>query len=340
MANPTDNPTTPRRAMVPSGGHPQPRTRRTRGISRFTLLFIVIAEYLLLSAMKPEVFLNPRTLQTILSSNAPLLIATLGLTLTLVIKEFDLSIGGVIVLSNVLIASTTLHLGFDVFTAVITALIASAIIGLANGLLVVYLGLNSFIVTLAMGTLLAGLATLLSGSTILSGVPPALGAFTITPLFGIPLVVYYAFGIALIMWYIYEFTPAGRYLYFIGDNTEVARLSGIPTQHYRLLVFIASSTIAGIAGILVAGSLGSADPSAGPSYLLPAFAAAFLGATAIKIGKFNAWGTVIASYLVVTGVTGLAILGLGGWVQATFNGITLLLAITAARIATTLPKRS
>jgi len=301
-------------------------------MGRYTLLLIVVVEYLVFALFKPEVFFNPRTLVTVLSADSPLLIATLGLTLTLVIREFDLSVGGIIVLANVVVASTVLNLGFGVVEAVLLALAAAALVGLVNGLLVVYLGLNSFIVTLAMGTLLAGFASLFAGNTILSSVPKALGEFTRTPFLGIPLVFYYSIILAVILWYLYELTPVGRHLYFIGDNAEVARLSGIATRRYRLLAFVASAFISGIAGVLVAGSLGSADPSAGPSYLLPAFAAAFLGATAVKIGKFNVWGTVIASYLVIVGVTGLAILGLGGWVQSAFNGGALLLAIIAARL--------
>jgi ribose transport system permease protein len=101
----------------------------------------------------------------------------------------------------------------------------------------------------------------------------------------------------------------------------------------RSLAFVASAGIVGFAGLLQAGSLGSADPSAGPSFLLPAFAAAFLGATAVHVGRYNVWGTVIASYLLITGVTGLAVLGLSGWVQDAFNGTALLVAITAARLA-------
>ena len=99
----------------------------------------------------------------------------------------------------------------------------------------------------------------------------------------------------------------------------------------RFGAFIASGSISAIAGIFTAGQLGAADPSVGPNFLLPAYAAAFLGATTIKPGRFNAWGTVVALYLLVTGVTGLELLGTSSWVQEMFNGAALLIAVTFAR---------
>ena len=99
----------------------------------------------------------------------------------------------------------------------------------------------------------------------------------------------------------------------------------------RFGAFIASGAISAVAGIFTAGQLGAADPSVGPNFLLPAYAAAFLGATTIKPGRFNAWGTVVALYLLVTGVTGLELFGTSSWVQEMFNGAALLIAVTFAR---------
>ena len=108
-------------------------------------------------------------------------------------------------------------------------------------------------------------------------------------------------------------------------------LSGCRVDRLRFGAFVASGAISAVAGIITAGQLGAADPSVGPSFLLPAYAAAFLGATTIKPGRFNAWGTVVALYLLVTGVTGLELLGSSSWVQEMFNGAALLVAVTFAR---------
>ena len=113
-----------------------------------------------------------------------------------------------------------------------------------------------------------------------------------TKLFGIQLAFYYGLLVTLALWYVQRFTPLGRNLYFTGANREVARLSGVQVDRLRAGSLIASSLIAALAAIILAGVLGSADPNAGSGYLLPPFAAAFLGATAITPGRFNPWGAV------------------------------------------------
>ena len=142
---------------------------------------------------------------------------------------------------------------------------------------------------------------------------------------------YLAFVLVIALWYVYEHTPLGRALFFVGEGREAARLVGLRVDRLRFGAFVASGVISAGAGIVTAGQLGAADPSVGPSFLLPAYAAAFLGATTIKPGRFNAWGTVVALYLLVTGVTGLELLGSSSWVQEMFNGVALLIAVTFAR---------
>jgi ribose transport system permease protein len=308
------------------------RARSLIGLARFTLLFVVVAEYLIFAAFRPESFFNINTVTTIVSAQAPLLILTLGLTLVLVIGEFDLSIGATLVMANVMVAALSANYGVPILAAAAIAMLTGLVVGLINALLVVRIGLNSFIATLGVATLLTGLAQALAGSTIVSNVPEVLTTIAGSRVLGLPLVVYYAGLLALVLWYVYEYTPLGRYFQFVGGNTEVARLAGVPTGAVKTTAFVGTAVIAAFAGVMQAGTLGSADPSAGNSFLLPAFAAAFLGATAIKIGRFNVWGTVIASYLLVTGVTGLALLGLTGWVQDAFNGAALLTALVAARL--------
>ena len=131
---------------------------------------------------------------------------------------------------------------------------------------------------------------------------------------------------------LYEHTPLGRHLFFVGEGPRGrAACRACRVDRLRFGAFVASGAISAVAGIVTAGQLGAADPSVGPSFLLPAYAAAFLGATTIKPGRFNAWGTVVALYLLVTGVTGLELLGTSSWVQEMFNGVALLIAVTFAR---------
>jgi ribose transport system permease protein len=313
-------------------GAPGGRQRLLRRATPYTLLGVVVVEYFVFAALKPGAFLTTDTLSTILSSQAPLLIATLDLTLTLITNEFDLTLGANLVFTDVMVAALAVNYHLPIGLAVVVALLAGTLVGVINAVLVVGLKINSFIATLGMSTLLTGVGLAVAGSTIISDVPHPLVVLAGTNLFSIPLAVYYAFGLALLMWYVYEYTPLGRYLYFTGASVDVARLSGLPTNAIKAGAFVASAVITSFAGLMEAGTVGSADPTAAPSFLLPAFAGAFLGATAIKVGRFNIWGTMVASYLLFTGITGLALLGLTGWVQDAFNGAALLVAIIAARL--------
>ena len=154
-----------------------------------------------------------------------------------------------------------------------------------------------------------------------------------TKLFGIQLAFYYGLFLTLALWYVQRFTPLGRNMYFTGANREVARLSGVQVDRLRACALVASSLIAAFAAVILAGVLGSADPNAAGGYLLPPFAAAFLGATAITPGRFNPWGAFIAVYFLITGIVGLQILGLSGWIEQVFYGAALVLAVVLSRIA-------
>ena len=159
-------------------------------------------------------------------------------------------------------------------------------------------------------------------------------------LFGFPLIALYALLLCALVWYLLEHTPIGRRAYAVGANPEAARLAGVRTRRYVIGSFIATSLLATIGGILVASKIGNVAPSLGPAYLLPSFAACFLGTTQIKPGRFNVWGTVIALLLLAIGVKGLQLMGNQLWVTDLFNGLALLVAVSAAVLsAKRLPRR-
>jgi ribose transport system permease protein len=153
-----------------------------------------------------------------------------------------------------------------------------------------------------------------------------------TRLFGIPLAFYYAILMAAVIWYVFGYTSVGRRLLFVGRGREVARLSGIQVDRVRFFSLLSSSLIAALAGILYAGTIGAADPNSGNTFLLPAFAAAFLGATAITPGRFNPVGSVVAVYFIVIGITGLTMLGIQSFVQNLFYGGALVLAVALSQL--------
>jgi ribose transport system permease protein len=127
-----------------------------------------------------------------------------------------------------------------------------------------------------------------------------------------------------------EYTPVGRYLFAVGGNPQAARLAGLRVSRITFYSLVASGTISGFAGVLLLAQLRVASYDAGPPYLLPAFSAAFLGATQIKAGRVNVLGTLIAVYLLATGVNGLQLAGAPVYINTLFGGAALLVAVTLA----------
>jgi ribose transport system permease protein len=217
--------------------------------------------------------------------------------------------------------------------AVLAALALGVVVGALNAFFTMVVGVQSLIVTLGSATLVQGITLWISSSQTVAGVSYDLVNPTIIDrLFGVPLEFYYALALCLVIWYLFERTPVGRRLLIVGRGPVVARLSGISVGRVRAGALIASGFIAAFAGVLYAGTSASAAPTGGQEFLLPAFAAAFLGATTVKPGVFNPVGSTIAVYFLVFGVTGLEFLGAPTYVQDVFYGTALILAVTFSQL--------
>ena len=188
-------------------------------------------------------------------------------------------------------------------------------------------------VTLGTTSLITGIVQWITNSSTIGGIDNSLVMAVVGGRFlGVPYAFYYAIAAAIVMSYVFDFTPLGRRLLFVGRGREVARLNGIAVDRVRLGALVTSGVLAAAAGVLYAGVLGSADPYSGLNFLLPAFAAAFLGATTILPGRFNPWGAIVAVYFLATGITGLTMLGIPLWVTNVFNGGALILAVTISQL--------
>lgn len=276
-------------------------------------------------------FLSTANFGNMFSSQTVLLILAIALLLPLIAGDFDLSVASVLTMSSLITATLNVNHGWSVWAACAVALAACLGIGLVNAIFIAFLGIDSFIVTLGTATVLAGLSLLISDSSAITGVSPTLSDWVVGNRFlGISLEFYEGLILVAIMWYVLEWTPAGQRLLFVGRGRSVARLSGIRVRRVRMLALMGCSLIAGLAGIVFAGTTGGADPTSGNTFLLPAFAAVFLGSTAIKPGRFNAVGTLVAVYFLVTGITGLGQLGVEAYVQQLFYGGALLVAVTVS----------
>ena len=218
--------------------------------------------------------------------------------------------------------------------AVLLGILVGMAIGLVNAFVVVTMRIDSFIGTLATGSLIASFITMATGDTPIQSIKLSGGFSKIgqTDINGITLPVLYAIVFAFAIWYLLEHTATGRRLYATGFNPEAARLAGVRVERLRFVSLIVSGLLAGVAGVVLASTLQSGSPSAGAPFLLPAFAAAFLGATQLKRGRFNAWGTIIAVLLLGTGTTGLGLASAPQWAANMFVGVVLIAALAVTGI--------
>ncbi|HEY2716292.1 MAG TPA: ABC transporter permease [Solirubrobacterales bacterium] len=292
---------------------------------------VVIAVF---GVLEPDTFLTSANFSTILGSQAVLVVLALGLVIPLRTGDYDLSVAATLTLTSMIIAILNVNEHWAIVPAIFVAFCAALVIGCVNGLFVVKLGVDSLITTLGTGTFIQGLVLWISNSNTIGGVSPDLvNAVILTKLFGVPLEFYYALALCVVLWWFFEHMPAGRRMLFVGRSREVSRLSGLHVDRLRWGGFVGAALVAALAGTLYAGTSGGADPTSGLSFLLPAFAAAFLGGTTILPGRFNAWGTIIAAYFLITGITGLQLLGVASFVQQLFYGGALVIAVALSEWA-------
>jgi ribose transport system permease protein len=300
---------------------------------RLALVLVWGVTIAVFGALRPDAFLTWSNFSTILGSQSVIVVIALGLIIPLTAGDYDLSIASNLTLAGTVLAVVNVNHGEPIALAILAALAVGCFVGLVNAFFVLYFRINSLIVTMGVGTFAHGVTLWLGDQQTISGVDDALvNAVIVTRFLGVPLGFYYALILCALIWYVLSYTSLGRRLLFVGRGREVARLSGIHVDRMRAGCFVLSGAIGAIAGVLYVGTTGAADPSSGLTFLLPAFAAAFLGATSINPGRFNPWGTIISVYFLVTGITGLSIIGVSTFVQDLFYGGALVIAVTLSQI--------
>lgn len=290
------------------------------------LLLVIIGFFAVLPASSGA-FVSPANISVVLASQSVVMIVAVGVLLPLIAGHFDFSVGSVTAFTSVLCAGLQTRAGLPLVLAIVIAVAVGAAIGLMNGALVARFGLNSFVSTLGVATLLGGVIQWYTGGLALIGIDPALTSFGASQIGGIPEVMFVVVAVLAVAWYLLTQTPFGRALYAIGSNPRSAVLVGLPRDRYTVFAFLASGALAGIAGVVLTARTGGANPDDGTSLLFPALAAVFLGATSIKPGRFNVIGTVIGLLFVSVSVSGLTLAGAENWVSAVFNGVALVAAV-------------
>jgi ribose transport system permease protein len=301
-------------------------------IHRFSVIGIWGLMLVIYIILEPSKILQASTFQSIFGSQEPLVFLSLAALCCMVVGEFDLSVASNLGLAATIVPVLSVTDGMNVALASVLAVVACATVGLVNGVIVVVVGVDGFIVTLGSGTLLLGVALLISHSTTVYGLSQSFSNIALTNILGLPLTFYYGLIIALLFAYMISFTPLGRHMTFVGASRDVARLAGVRVDRIRLLSYVASGVICGLGGVLLVAGLGGFDSTSSPSYLLPALSAVFLGTAVIQPGRFNPLGSMVGVYFLATGILGLQLLGLGGWIEDAFYGTALVFAVSASSL--------
>jgi ribose transport system permease protein len=307
-------------------------TRALEVVNRFGLLLAWAVVIVVFTGLRPDTFPTKTNLIINLNTQAVLVIMVISVLPALAAGLFDLSIAGVLGLSSTLVGYLNVLHHWPVGAAIVVALLSGLVVGLVNSFLIVWTGIDSLIVTIGMGTLLSGVSLGINGNAV-SGLSSSFVNFFRWSVDQVQVVFLLALLLTILCWYMFSHTPLGRYLFVVGAGRDVARLSGLRVKALQVTGLLTASVGAALAGVALAGSQGSVDPHAAAQLLLPAFAAAYLGSTTLKPGRFNAWGAFIAVYFLATGITGLQFLGLSGWIEDVFYGGSLVLAVFLSYLA-------
>ncbi|HET7050621.1 MAG TPA: ABC transporter permease [Solirubrobacteraceae bacterium] len=297
------------------------------GFDRFSGLYLWALFIIVFGIWVPNEFLTTSTLHSVAAQQAVTGMVALAVLIPLSAGLYDLSVGATANLSGILTVVLLNNHHWGVVPAILAGIVCGMAVGVVNSLVIVKLGVNSFIATLGMSSILSAMLVIVSSNS--QPLPPTSTAwnnFTQTTIAGFQIVVLYLIILGFILWWLLAHTPVGRYLYAVGGNTEAARLSGVRINRWSTCSLLISATIAGLAGVMFS-SLNGPSLNFGPTLLLPAFAAAFLGSTQLTPGRFNVWGTLLAIYVLATGVQGLQLVSGASWLSDMFNGVALIVAV-------------
>lgn len=326
-----DSTSRPEAASVPGRGWQQ---RLFHAASQYGTVMVLLALIVWFSVAYPDLFPTVDNAISILSQVAILGIIAGGLTIALVAGEFDLSVGYLASFSGVLVTGLMAKQGLPLVLAIVATCMVALLVGLISGLLVTKAGVNSFITTLGVGTILVGVNFAYnSGIAIATGVSESFQNFSINRIFGLPKPVLVTVAVLVVLWIVLNRTQFGLNVRAVGGSNQAALLAGVHVDRTRIAALMVSSLCAGISGILLASQLGSGNPTAGDGFLLQAFAAAFLGSAALRDGQFHILGTVIGALTIGVGFTGLAIAGAPTYFQYMFNGGLLVGAVALSTLA-------
>jgi ribose transport system permease protein len=294
-------------------------------LMKYKSLFGLALLCLIISVIAPR-FLTVNNLRNVMTQVSVNAVIAAGMTFVILTGGIDLSVGSILAVCGAIAAVITKSTG-NVFLAVIAALIAGALIGLINGLIISKGKIQAFIATLATMTVFRGVTYVYTNGTPVSGLGQDFTVLGNDKILGMPIPVLVMILIFAASYYILTQIRYGRYVYALGGNEDSARLSGINTQKIKTMVYVLSGIMAAISGIIVTSRIGSASPNAGSGFELDAIAAVVLGGTSLSGGEGSIIGTIIGAIIIGVLNNGLNLMNVSPFYQLIVKGLVILLAV-------------
>jgi ribose transport system permease protein len=302
-------------------------------VAKYGTLIVLGVMVVGLSIAAPTAFPTLNNITSILTQVALTAVIAGGLTLPLIVGEFDLSVGYQASLGGILVVGLVINQGLPIWLAFVGVAAVGALVGLFNGLVVTKLGVNALVATLGTGTILVGLNYAYSGGIPISGIGAEFTQIALGRVFGIPNTILIMIAVLAVLWVVLNRTTFGQHMQAVGGNAHASELSGVRVDRVKIMAFVIAGVCAMLTGALLASRVGSAQVTAGDSYLMTSFAAVFLGSAALRDGEFHIVGTFIGVLTVGVGFNGLAILGAPTFMQFLFSGVLLILAVAMSTVA-------
>jgi inositol transport system permease protein len=313
------------------------RERASDWLRKYLILVILVAVIAILTLATGGKFLQPQNLINVVRQMTPIAMLAIGLTIVIISTGIDLSVGSIIGLAAVVSTSfaqrpeaTNLMypgLSVPVFVPILAGLAVGAACGLVNGLLIAGFKIPPFIATLGMMTAARGLALIYSNGRPISALTPEFNVLGQGEPLGIPVPIILLAGVAILAHVILNYTRFGRHVYALGGNEQAARVSGINLSRVKIGIYAFSGLLAGLAGMVLAGRIGSGNPTLGTGYELDAIASAVIGGTSFTGGIGTVWGTIVGALLIGSLNTGLDLLNVSNFWQQVAKGVIIVVAI-------------
>ncbi|MGT3279115.1 ABC transporter permease [Yersinia enterocolitica] len=303
-------------------------------------MLLTVVALIALFGLASDNFLDPNNIINILRAIAIVTVIAIGVSISLSIGGFDLSVGSTASLANAIVVSLFVWYGFGTTGAIILTLLICTLVGLFNAFLIVVLKIPDMLATLASLFVIQGVAMtysyggsitqnmLLPSGDMAEGVIPEM----FSALGQVPVIVLIMLAVTIVVQLYLSLTKHGRRMYAIGGNPQAARLAGIRTVRYRVLAYVLSSLLAALGGILLASRIGSSQVNAGGGYLMDAVAAAYIGFSLAGSGKPNAFGTLIGAVILGVLQNGLVMLSVPYYAMDIIKGLVLALALALTYI--------